>query len=166
MQVSLSGKPLSNDKLTVGSDYTFLEGVNEDSQTRLANRPHDRLHLFAETKPIQRLSIRTDLNIVGSRLIPNKLSTASGDFNLIIEDAAGNPSGGTRANSLTEAGRTLAGYAKLDLSSSYIIAQNKWGMRDWKAFAVIENLLDDQYQEKYGLPTPGINFRLGSSARF
>lgn len=166
LQVSLSGKPLPNDRVTLGADYTFLEGVNEASQTRLANRPHDRLHLFAEAKPVQRLSIRTDLNVVGNRLIPNKLSTSSGDFNLIIEDTAGNPSGGTRANSLTEEGRTLAGYAKLDLSSTYTLTENKWGMEDWKVFVVIENLLDDQYQEKYGLPAPGISFKLGSSARF
>ncbi|QQR81486.1 MAG: TonB-dependent receptor [Deltaproteobacteria bacterium] len=85
---------------------------------------------------------------------------------MIIEDIAGNPSGGTRTNSLTEDGRTLAGYMTVNLSGSYTIAQKKWGFSDWKAFAIIKNLFNDPYQEKYGFPEPGITFRLGSKASF
>ncbi len=154
------------DNLQVGGAYTFMKSINEDNNNRLSNRPQDRFHFFVQATPWERFQVRTDLNIIGHRLIPNTLSTASGDFNLIIVDADGNPSGGTLTNSTTEEGRKLAGYAKLDLSVSYMIAKNQWGLSDWKFFGVIENLLDDQYQEKFGLPAPGINFRLGSEARF
>ncbi|QQR81485.1 MAG: TonB-dependent receptor [Deltaproteobacteria bacterium] len=43
-QVSAIAQPHS--LIRLGSDYTFMESINEDSHTRMANRPQDRLHLL------------------------------------------------------------------------------------------------------------------------
>src|SRR4030095_4614004 len=130
------------------------------------NRPRHRFNAYVEGRPVQPLQLRLDVNFVGDRLIPNFLSTDAGDVPFVFIDTNRIPQGGSLANPLTPAGRTLSGYVKLDFSASYRILQNRWGLQDWKVYGKIENLLDASYQEKFGFTEPGITFLLGTRAAF
>ena len=164
VEVGLDLKP--HEKVRMGGNYTYLKSKNEDTGDELSNRPRHRLNAFVEGMPIEPLQLRLDLNFVGDRLIPNFLSTDAGDVPFIFIDPNGIPQGGSLANALTNQGRTLSGYVKLDFSASYRIAERRWGFQNWRVYGKIENLLDESYQEKFGFPAPGITFLLGTQAVF
>jgi outer membrane receptor for ferrienterochelin and colicin len=164
VEVDLELKPL--ERLRFGGNYTFLKSKNEDTGTRLADRPNNTWNVFVEGRPMNSLTLRLDVNGVGNRLIPNFITTDAGDLPVIFIDPDGRIQGGSFANALTENGRTLSGYVKVDLAATYNIVNNRWHLKNWKVFGKVENLLDDQYQEKFGFPAPGITFLLGSQAIF
>lgn len=152
-------------RIRLGANYTFLTAVNEDLNIRLPDRPRHQWHVFAEYGILPQLNLRTDLSIIGGRLIPNTISTGGGDFNVIFIDTSGTPEGGSLAAAQTEAGRTLGGYTKLDLALQYDLPHPS-PLSEWKIFGKVENLLNRHYQEKFGFPAPGITFFAGSQAKF
>ncbi|MFO1519494.1 MAG: TonB-dependent receptor [bacterium] len=164
VEVNVEIKPIS--RLRLGGNYTFLSAKNDADGSRLSDRPENRWNIFAEGKPFDALQLRLDLNYVGSRLIPNVISTDVGDIPLVFIDSNGVPEGGSIAAGLTEKGRTLGGYFKVDFAANYHIAKNRWHMKDWKVYGKVLNLLNAQYQEKFGFPAPGITFLLGTQATF
>jgi len=142
--------------LRVGGNYTFLKAVNEATNQRLADRPRHRTNLFIESDPTDRLKIRADVNVTGKRRIPDALSTSAGDIPVIFIDPAGNSS----------ASGDLSGYVKVDLAASYEIIRDRFAMKSGKLYFKIDNILDDSYQEKFGLPAPGVTFLAGAKATF
>lgn len=143
------------DFLTFGGNYTYLHARNEDAGLRLANRPKHHLNAFIHATPISDLSIRADVNYVSSRVVPNIISTSVGDLPFTFIDSHGEATSGT-----------VGSYVKVDLGASYIILKERGPLKDWKAYFKIENLLDCNYQEKFGFPAPGITFLAGSQATF
>ncbi len=154
IEVGASVRPLP--WLTVGGNYTFLKAINQDTNQRLTDRPRHHGNAFVEARPIDRLTLRTDVNVVGSRLIPNIISTSSGDIPVTFIDPNGN----------TSASGVLPGYVKVDLAGSYDLMKNRRPLEDWKLYFKIENLLNRSYQEKFGFPAPGITFLAGTKAIF
>jgi iron complex outermembrane receptor protein/vitamin B12 transporter len=53
-----------------------------------------------------------------------------------------------------------AGYQKVDVSGSYVVS------RAWKAYATIENLLDQHYEPAFGYPGLPLNIRAGLTLSF
>lgn len=139
-----------------GGNYTFLKAVDETNAQRLADRPRHNTNLFAEFEPTDRLQIRTGIRITSNRRIPNAISTSAGDIPVVFIDPAGN----------TSAGGTLSGYVKVDLAASYELIRDRFAMKSGKLYFKIDNLLDDAYQEKFGLPAPGVTFLAGAKATF
>lgn len=142
--------------LSLGGNYTFLKAENQDAHQPLRDRPRHHGNFFVQARPIDRLTVRADVNVVGSRLIPNAISTSAGDIPVTFVDPNGNAS----------AGGTLPGYVKVDLAASYDLLKDRRPLEDWRLYFKIENLLDDSYQEKFGFPAPGITFLAGTKAVF
>ncbi|MBL7685243.1 MAG: TonB-dependent receptor [Deltaproteobacteria bacterium] len=153
IETSLKVKPLSS--LELGANYTFLKAKNDDNGQALANRPSHHLNAYIEGKPLEALTLRLDANWVSSRVIPNTLSTDTGDFSFVFIDSNGKTSG-----------RTLAGHATLDFAASYQIAKNKWHLKDWKVYTKLQNLLNTSYQDKFGFDAPRFHFIVGTKATF
>jgi vitamin B12 transporter len=153
IEAEVSVRPL--EQLTFGGNYTWLRSRNEVLSQPLVNRPAHRAHFFVQGEPIPALSLRADLNVVSQRQLATAVSTAIGDITLRRIDAAGNVSDGT-----------LDAYVKVDLAAVYKILENRWRLRDWRVYLKIENLLDDQYEERFGSVLPGITFLAGTRASF
>jgi outer membrane receptor protein involved in Fe transport len=60
---------------------------------------------------------------------------------------------------------TLDGYVKLDFSAGHTFEFDHI-FRELSLTARVENILNQQYEEKFGHPAPGINFLAGFSAKF
>ena len=58
------------------------------------------------------------------------------------------------------------GFVKGDLALSYIVLENRWGMRSLTIESLVQNLFDQDYEEVFGFSTAGINFKLGFRAEF
>ena len=58
------------------------------------------------------------------------------------------------------------GYTKVDLSASYDIGKVYGDLGSLQAFARVDNLFDEDYQEVYGYPALGINFLMGLKVKF
>ena len=58
------------------------------------------------------------------------------------------------------------GFVKGDLALSYIVIENRWGMRSLTIESLVQNLFDQDYEEVFGFSTAGINFKLGFRAEF
>jgi vitamin B12 transporter len=142
--------------LRIGGNYTFLKAINETTHARLADRPSHHVNVFLESDPIDRLTLRADVNVVTDRGVPNVISTSGGDLNVVFIDPAGN----------TSASGVIPGYVKVDLAASYEVFRDRLAMKSGRLYFKIENLLDDSYQEKFGFPAPGITFLAGTKATF
>ncbi len=154
VEIGATVKPLR--WLKAGGNYTFLRAIDEATGSRLADRPRHRGHLFIEAEPTDRLTVRTDVNVVGNRAVPSAISTSGGDLDVLFIDPAGN----------TSAAGTVSGYVKVDLAASYEVLRNRLAMKSGRVYCKVENLLDDAYQEKFGFPAPGITFLVGAKASF
>lgn len=60
----------------------------------------------------------------------------------------------------------LSGYTKADLALSYRILENQWGLRSLTIESLVQNLLDQDYEEVFGFSAIGANFLLGFRAEF
>lgn len=139
-----------------GGNYTFLKAINEDTGGRLADRPRHHGNIFLQFDPLKRLTVRTDVNIVTDRAVPDIISTSGGDLNVLFIDPEGN----------TSASGIVPGYVKVDLAASYEVFRDSLAMKGGRLYFKIENLFDDAYQEKFGFPAPGITFLAGAKATF
>jgi outer membrane receptor protein involved in Fe transport len=61
---------------------------------------------------------------------------------------------------------TNAGYAKVDLSASAVLAEG-WGpLSTLRLTAKVENLLDERYDDVLGFPALGLTYLVGLEANF
>ncbi len=142
--------------LSMGANYTLLKGVNEDSGSRLADRPRHQMNFHVAMNPHERLQIRTDVRVTSSREVPAILSTSAGDLPIIFIDG----------NGVTSSGRNVSGHVKWDIAASYDVLPKSRFPESWKAYVKIENILNDSYQEKFGFPAPGVTFLAGTKVGF
>ena len=143
------------DFLAFGSNYTLLHARDETNSRRLPNRPRHHFNTFVQGVPISDLSLRLDLNFVSSRRVPDTISTAAGDLPFVFIDQNGNTTSGT-----------VGSYVKLNFAASYTFLKDYGPLNNLKTYLRIDNLLDRDYQEKFGFPAPGITVRGGATATF
>ena len=163
-EIELVMHPLK--RLRFGGNYTFMHTQNDDDGTRLADRPNQQWNVFVEGRPLDKLLLRLDVDIVGNRLIPNTISTASGDIPFIFLDLNGVPEGGSFAAAATPQGRTLGAYTTTHIAATYNIAKDRWHLKNWKVYGKVMNLFNSHYQQKFGFFEPGITFLMGTQATF
>jgi len=162
LETKIKIKPFQT--LEIGGAYTFTHSENKLTSLSLSDRPTHQGSIYLNVKPWRNLNICLDVLLVGSRLIPNILSTASADLPIIFEDQSGNPSGGSRVNSLTESGRKLPPYQRLDLSLDYQWKKPFMKLENLKFYSKLYNLLNQNYQEKFGIPSSRFSFLVGFEA--
>ncbi len=132
-----------------GLSYTFLHTeVSDDGGLEssafvegepLLRRPRHSGSFFLAFAS-ERLDARLGGTVVGSRL--------DRDFGVIPEVRVRNP-----------------GYVKLDLSASYRIYRHPGTGAELRLRGVVENLLDEDFEEAFGFPAPGLEARGGLELR-
>ncbi|MBI3002155.1 MAG: TonB-dependent receptor, partial [candidate division NC10 bacterium] len=61
---------------------------------------------------------------------------------------------------------TNAGYVKVDLAASAVLAEGLGALQSLRLTAKIENLLDKQYEDVLGFPALGLTYLIGLEATF
>ena len=121
--IEMGGSVNVNDVTTLTLNYTSLQALNLDTNTRLLRRPQDRIGLTANRKLWNN---RANANLtawyVGNRVDQDFTSF---DAHLV----------------------RLPSYFVLNLAGTYDIR------RDWQIFGRVDNLLDTHYQEIFGFGT-------------
>ena len=145
VETSLSLQPVK--WITFKGSYTWTKARDEVRNVPLPDRPAHMWKAQLTVEPIERLILRTDLAVIGSRYV----GTNTG---MTFVDWQGNVSSGK-----------LDGYVKLDLAGRYTF-KLKTVLKELTLFTSIENILNRSYQEKFGFPEPGINFLSGLSGKF
>ncbi len=138
-------------ELRLGVSYTFLRTrvVDDGGMTStdfvegedLLRRPRHSGSFFVETV-LEDLEINLSGTVVGPR---------------IDRDFAISPSGARVRND---------GYVKVDLAASYRVYADAEKRREIKLRLLVQNLLDDEYEEAVGFEAPGINALAGVQVSF
>lgn len=137
-------------RLQAGLSYTHLrtkvvDGGGLDSSgfepgEPLLRRPAHSGSFFVDFRS-ESLEARLSGTLVGSRI--------DRDFGVFPEERVRNP-----------------GYVKLDLSASYPVYHHAGTGAELRLRGVVENLLDDDFEEAFGIRSPGIEARGGVELRF
>lgn len=113
--------------------YTFTDTWNADAQRRILGQPTHRGSASLVLTPLAGLTCRADWHVEGDML-----------------DAP--PNGGDIRR---------PGYARVDLFGRYLWKTGSPQALEVALHGKVQNLLDRQYEERKGYPSPGINFLLG-----
>jgi len=140
-----------SDGLSVGGTYTYLD-------TKVLKTAGSSGTLFVRGEPLLRRPENSGaflLNYGRDKLNVNFALTLKGyaidrDFH---SDFSGN-----RVR--------LSGFVKGDLALSYIVLENRWGLRALAIESLVQNLFNQNYEEVFGFSAAGINFKLGFRAEF
>lgn len=164
-------QPLSFVEL--GAFYTFLKTKNKDRNEALPNRPQHSVKAHVQLNPWKPLKLRMDFTYKSERLAPIGLSTGSGDFFFVFrefDDDAGDYRyiGGSEDPVFDEDERVLASYYKFDISLHFDVPKTvlNESLESLRFYARIDNLLDEEYEEKFLFALPGRTFTLGAQAQF
>ncbi|MCE9624123.1 MAG: TonB-dependent receptor [Deltaproteobacteria bacterium] len=141
--------------LRIGANYTFTHTVDESGGGgRLPNVPTHVFNAVLSAQPWRKLTIDSTLSIVSSQRESFPVVSTDGRF-----------VGGTPANSLT--GGINAGYVLWDIALAYDFTLNSPGHpQSIKVFGKAANILNDQYEEVFGFPSPGFHFIAGADVLF
>lgn len=141
-------------QLRIGANYTFTHTVDESGGGgRLPNVPTHVFNATLSANPWRKLSIDSTLSIVSSQREVFPVASTDGRF-----------VGGTPANSL--AGGVNAGYVLWDLALAYDFELPQKHPQSVKVFGKAANILNDQYEEFFGFPSPGFHFIAGADVLF
>jgi vitamin B12 transporter len=121
------------DVVRLRGSYTYTEARNTETNTQLLRVPYNQASLSVVYTGVPNLEIEPRLLLVGPRQDGNFIS--GGDV-------------------------TLAGYARLDLITTYKINDN------FTAYLRLENLTDANYEEVYNYGTAGRSAYAGLTAKF
>ena len=142
--------------LKLYTNYTFTQAINDDDGSRLSSIPKHLVNSGFYLEPLKGLNFHAYTHVVSSRPIPDTLSTdALGDLGLAFFDGSGNA-----------AGTTLGSYFTVNLTASYKHELNLSWLDSLTYSLKMNNLLNKNYQEKFGYDMPGFNFLAGITAKF
>lgn len=137
--------------LSIGATYTYLK-------TKVTDAGPSGGTLFVRGKSLLRRPQNTGafvVNYVRDRLTANVAVTLKGPS---VDRDFSTDFSGERVR--------LSGYVKTDLALSYRLFENRWGMRALILEGVVQNLLDQDYEEVFGFSTAGATFLVGFRAEF
>jgi len=142
-------------RLRIGANYTFTHSVDESGGGgRLPNIPTHVFNAVLSANPWRKLTLDSTLSIVSDQREAFPVISTDGRF-----------VGGTAANSL--AGGVNAGYVLWDLALAYDFDLNSPAHpQSIKVFGKAANILNDQYEEVFGFPSPGFHFIAGADVLF
>jgi len=133
------------DELAFNVNYTYTSTEDKETGEELSSIPKYMLNFNIAYDISQRFNLNMDMNFVGS-----EFASAS---NIIGLD--GNPLGERNPS-----------YKKVDLAASYILLEDWDLLKKLTLYGSVLNLLDEEYTEVIGAPSPGINFLAGLRATF
>ncbi|MFO1463799.1 MAG: TonB-dependent receptor [bacterium] len=142
-------------RLRVGANYTFTHTVDESGGGgRLPNVPAHVFNAVLSANPWRKLTVDSTLSIVSSQKEVFPIVSPDGRF------VGGNP-----AASLL--GGVNSGYVLWDIALAYDFDLNAPGHpQSIKVFGKASNILNDQYEEVFGFPSPGFHFIAGADVLF
>jgi vitamin B12 transporter len=122
----------------VGLAYTYTDSWDASNQRRILGIPTQRGAAFLRLSPVPALQVRIDGLVESDQL---DVHASEGDV------------------------RTRPGYARVDASARYRWEPAGAPVQDVALTGRVRNLLDRDYEERLGIPAPGIHFLLGVEAR-
>lgn len=141
-------------RLRVGANYTFTHTVDESGGGgRIPNVPTHVFNATLSAQPWRKLTIDSTLSIVSSQREVFPIVATDGRF-----------VGGTPANTLT--GGINPGYVRWDIAMGYDFDLPQAHPQSVKVFGKAANILNDQYEEFFGFPSPGFHFIAGADVLF
>lgn len=143
-------------QLTIGANYTFTHTRDESGGgLRFPNVPAHTINATLSANPWRKLTIDSTLSIVTDSREAFPLISTDGRF-----------VGGTPGATLL--GGNNPGHALWDIALAYdFILPNPSGHpHSVKVYTKAANILDDDYEEIFGFPSPGFNFISGAEFLF
>jgi len=129
--------------LDLAAAYTYLETEDLDTGEELPGRPRHQTHLSVTYRRGPMLA-RVDAHLVGSHF-----------DDLVYVDIGGEPSSDQQS-----------GYSRLDLALSYTLHESYRWIDEITPHILLANILDEDYEEVGGFPSPGFSVILGLRADF
>jgi vitamin B12 transporter len=145
VEASFDIKPL--DWLRFRGNYTWLRSRDETRDVPLPNRPNHRFVFIGDVQPIKGFNLQLLVKYVGTRYWGS-------NTNVVFINSQGVASDGK-----------LDPYVKLDFAGTYTLPL-KSVARSIEFTVKVENILNQDYEEQFGHPMPGINFLAGAKANF
>lgn len=137
--------------LNVNANYTFLSAINDDTGTPLANQARHQFYGEIRVKPVERFSFVFGALARSHRPVSSVLSTALfGDLAVAFFDENGSPSGSD-----------LPAYFLLNAAVEYRLPVKTKTMKELRFSLKANNLLNTDYQERFGYEMPKFNFVAG-----
>jgi outer membrane receptor protein involved in Fe transport len=134
--------------LSFQGSYSWARARDEVRDVPLPSRPNHLVKTSLTITPIERLTIRSDLKYVGKRFWGTNTGVRYVDWQ------------GRVSNGILDA------YVKWDVTGRYTFKFKNHTVRELTLFTTVDNILNQDYEEEYGRPLPGINFLSGFSGKF
>ncbi len=134
--------------MTFQGSYSWTKAEDEVRKVPLPLRPEHMVKTALTFTPIEGLTLRSDLKYVGKRYWGTNTGLRYVDWQGRVSDG------------------TLDPYVKWDLTGRYSFKIKNKVVRELTFFTTVENVLNQDYEEEYGRPMPGINFLSGFSGKF
>lgn len=137
--VEISATLLPLPSLRVQASYSLVDAEDETTGRHLLRRPHDTVSGQVVYTFLNRVTASVTVLHVGTR--------KDQDFTTFPARRV-----------------TLDPYTKVDLALSVVLLQDQGFLRRLQGRVKIENLLDDDYEEAFGFPAPGVIYLIGLEA--
>lgn len=134
--------------LTFFGSYSWTRTRDEVRKVPLPLRPTHLIKTSLIIKPIEGLTFRSDLKYVGKRYWGTNTGLTYVDWRGLASDG------------------TLDPYVKWDVTGRYSFKLKNKIVRELSFFTTVNNILNQDYEEEYGRPMPGVNFLSGFSGKF
>lgn len=142
--------------LETNANYTYMQAINDDDGSSLSNRPRHQFHGDVRVFPIKHLSFVFEAEAMSGRLNSNVLS-AQGLGNLQVA---------TFDSNNVRAGNQLPSFFVFNAYAQYKQMIDKDWMQEIRYSFRVNNILNKNYQLKYGYPMPRLNFLGGIDVVF
>jgi vitamin B12 transporter len=133
--------------LRLRGSYAWTRARDEVRNVPLPNRPTHRWTFIGDVEPVERLNLQLRVDVVRTRYWGT--NTALTFIN---------------SNGVASTGK-LSPYVKMDFAATYTLELKKIA-QSIEIGGKIENILNQDYEERFGSPMPGINFLAGATAHF
>lgn len=145
IETAVDIKPL--DWLRFRGSYAWTKARDEVRDVPLPNRPTHRFTFISDVEPIERLHLQLMVDVVRTRFWGSNTALTFINSDCVASTGKLNP------------------YVKMDFAASYRL-KLKNIPQSIDFLARVENILNQDYEEKFGHPMPGINFLAGARANF